>query len=203
LTWLTLGLKSKDPNIIKQCRYASTAHINSAIEVAHCWIKSKSISSHEPGEAPGILFFHPDGENRPSRAPGSSISSGFGHSSIRQDQAIPGLPGRARGLRTKEASSSARYKSCRRWTSSHAARQVNVRPPIYGGLPRVWPATFSHFSSNPLSTYPKSFRRAMANNGSDDDGATNNGFGRCSLHQWEGWRATRRRPTSACPEVAV
>jgi hypothetical protein len=26
----------------------------------------------------------------------------------------------------------------------------------------------------------------MANNGSDDDGAANNGFGRHSLHQWEG-----------------
>jgi hypothetical protein len=26
----------------------------------------------------------------------------------------------------------------------------------------------------------------MANNGSDDDGAANNGFGRRSLHQWEG-----------------
>jgi hypothetical protein len=26
----------------------------------------------------------------------------------------------------------------------------------------------------------------MANNGSDDDGAANNGFDRCSLHQWEG-----------------
>jgi hypothetical protein len=25
----------------------------------------------------------------------------------------------------------------------------------------------------------------MANNGSDDDGAANNGFGRHSLHQWE------------------
>jgi hypothetical protein len=25
----------------------------------------------------------------------------------------------------------------------------------------------------------------MANNGSDDDGAANNGFGRRSLHQWE------------------
>jgi hypothetical protein len=26
----------------------------------------------------------------------------------------------------------------------------------------------------------------MVNNGSDDDGTANNGFGRCSLHQWEG-----------------
>jgi hypothetical protein len=43
--------------------------------------------------------------------------------------------------RLPHASSSARYKSCRRWTSSHAARRVNARPPIYRGLPRVWPAT--------------------------------------------------------------
>jgi hypothetical protein len=32
-------------------------------------LRCKSISSHEPGETPGILFFHPDGKNRPSRAP--------------------------------------------------------------------------------------------------------------------------------------
>jgi hypothetical protein len=62
----------------------------------------ESISSHEPGEAPDTLFFHPEGKNRPNRAPGSSISPGFGPSSIRRAQAIPGLPGRARGLRTKE-----------------------------------------------------------------------------------------------------
>jgi hypothetical protein len=88
--------------------------------------------------------------------------------------------------RLPRASSSARCKRCRRWTSSHAARQVNARPPIYRGLPHVWSATFTHFSPNPLSTSPTSSRRAMANNGSDDDGAANNGFGRCSLHQWEG-----------------
>jgi hypothetical protein len=63
---------------------------------------AKSISTHEPDEAPGALIFHPDGEKRPSRAPGSSISPGSGSSSIRRAQAIPGLPGRARGLRTKQ-----------------------------------------------------------------------------------------------------
>jgi hypothetical protein len=47
-------------------------------------------------------FFHPDGEKRSNRVPGSSISPGFGPSSIRRAQAIPGLLGRARGLRTKE-----------------------------------------------------------------------------------------------------
>jgi hypothetical protein len=62
----------------------------------------KSISTHDPDEAPGTLIFHPDGEKWPSRAPGSSISSGSGPSSIRRAQAIPGLPGRARGLRTKQ-----------------------------------------------------------------------------------------------------
>jgi hypothetical protein len=62
----------------------------------------KSISSHEPGEVPGSHFFYPDGEKRPSRAPGSSFSPGFGPSSIRRAQAIPGPSGRARGLRTRE-----------------------------------------------------------------------------------------------------
>jgi hypothetical protein len=47
--------------------------------------------------------------------------------------------------RLPRASSSARCKSCCRWTSSHAVRRV-ARPPIYRGLPRVWPATFTHFS---------------------------------------------------------
>jgi hypothetical protein len=57
----------------------------------------------EPDEAPpGTLIFHPDGEKRLSRAPGSSISPGSGHLSIRRAQAIPGLPGHARGLRTKQ-----------------------------------------------------------------------------------------------------
>jgi hypothetical protein len=63
---------------------------------------TKSISTHESDEAPGALIFHPDGEKRPSHAPGSSISPGSGPSSIRRAQAIPGLPERARGLRTKQ-----------------------------------------------------------------------------------------------------
>jgi hypothetical protein len=62
----------------------------------------KSISSHEPDEAPGSRFFYPNGGKRPSHASGSSFSPGFGPSSIRRAQAIPGPPGRARGLRTRE-----------------------------------------------------------------------------------------------------
>jgi hypothetical protein len=62
----------------------------------------KSIFSHKPGEVSGILFFHPDGENLLSRAPGFSILPGFGPSSIRRAQAIPSLPGSARGLWTKQ-----------------------------------------------------------------------------------------------------
>jgi hypothetical protein len=50
---------------------------------------SKNISSHQPGEASDTLFFYPNGENRFSCARGSSISLGFGHSSIRRAQAIP------------------------------------------------------------------------------------------------------------------
>jgi hypothetical protein len=51
---------------------------------------------------PPTPFFHPDGKKRPSRAPGSLILPGFGPSSIRRAQAIPGLSGRARGLLIKE-----------------------------------------------------------------------------------------------------
>jgi hypothetical protein len=50
------------------------------------------------------------------------------------------------------ASSSTRCKSYRRWTSSHTARRVNARPPIYRGLPRVWPATFTQFTLHLLQT---------------------------------------------------
>jgi hypothetical protein len=80
--------------------------VNSQCKTTNMWesppIRSKSISTHEPDEAPDALIFHPDGEKWPSRAPGSSISPGSGPSSIRRAQAIPGLPGRARGLRTKQ-----------------------------------------------------------------------------------------------------
>jgi hypothetical protein len=70
-----------------------------------------SISSHGPGEAPDSLFFYPDGEKRPSLAPGSSFSPGFGPPSIWRAQAIPGPPGRARGLRTREKRGRARSVS--------------------------------------------------------------------------------------------
>jgi hypothetical protein len=61
----------------------------------------KSISSRPPDSAPGSRFLHPDGDIRPSCAPGSSFLPGFGLSSIRRAHAIPGFPRRARGLRTK------------------------------------------------------------------------------------------------------
>jgi hypothetical protein len=64
--------------------------------------RSKSISTHTPDEASSTRFFHLDRVNRPSRAPGSSFSPGSRPSSIRRAQAIPGLPWRARGLRTKK-----------------------------------------------------------------------------------------------------
>jgi hypothetical protein len=71
---------------------------------------AKSIFTHTSDEASGIRFFHPDGVNRPSRAPGSSFLSGSGPSSIRRAQANPGLPGHARGLRTKETRAKRREK---------------------------------------------------------------------------------------------
>jgi hypothetical protein len=55
-----------------------------------------------PMRPSATFFFHPDGEKWPSRAPGSSFSSWFGPSSIRQAQTIPSPPGHARGLRTRE-----------------------------------------------------------------------------------------------------
>jgi hypothetical protein len=61
-----------------------------------------SISTREPDETFDILVFHSDGEKRFNRVPGSLISFGFGHSSIRRAQAIPGLSGHAQGLWTKE-----------------------------------------------------------------------------------------------------
>jgi hypothetical protein len=70
--------------------------------------EGKSISSRPPDLAPGGRFLHPDGGIRPSRAPGSSFSPGFGPKSIRRAQANPGPPGRARGLRTREKRKRAR-----------------------------------------------------------------------------------------------
>jgi hypothetical protein len=57
---------------------------------------------------PPAPFFYPDGEKWPSRAPDSSFSPGFGPSSIRWAQAIPGPSGHARGLRTREKRERAR-----------------------------------------------------------------------------------------------
>jgi hypothetical protein len=111
--------------------------------------------------------------------------------------------------RLPRASSSARCKSCRRWMASHAARRVNASPPIYRGLPRL----AGHVRQLlPQSTSPPppptSSRRAMAGYGSDEDGATNNGFGRRSLHTSGRAdcctrRATWRRRTSARPKDGV
>src|SRR3954470_18248997 len=72
--------------------------------IAVCYPKQepKSISSRRPGEAPRTPILHPDGRNRPSRALGSSFSSGLGLSSVRIAHALPGFPRPDRGLRTKE-----------------------------------------------------------------------------------------------------
>jgi hypothetical protein len=56
-------------------------------------------------------FFSSGQRKRPSRAPGFSFPPGFGPSSIRRAQAIPGPPGRARGLRTREKRGRARSVS--------------------------------------------------------------------------------------------
>jgi hypothetical protein len=59
---------------------------------------------------------------------------------------------------------------------------------LYNAAYRVWPATFAtirpeHLTHPPTRTIPE--LETMANN-FGDDGAANNGFGRRSLHQWEG-----------------
>jgi hypothetical protein len=61
-----------------------------------------------PQLGPRRPFLHPDGGIRPTHAPGSSFSPGFGPSSIRRAQAIPGPPGRAQGLQTREKRERAR-----------------------------------------------------------------------------------------------
>jgi hypothetical protein len=61
----------------------------------------KSISTRLPTEPPTATFFHPDGEKRPSQAPGSSFWSGFELIFVRTPHAILGFPGVSRGLRMK------------------------------------------------------------------------------------------------------
>jgi hypothetical protein len=73
-------------------------------------VRSKSISTHEADEVLRTQFFHPDGVNRHSHALGSSFSPGSGPSFTRRAQAIPDLPGRVRGLRTKEMRAKRRGK---------------------------------------------------------------------------------------------
>jgi hypothetical protein len=122
------------------------------------------------------LGLHPSGEPRPFPAFQDTLGDDSGrkkcarngeetfHASCDPDLLAREIGRRPHRLVFRASSSSprivfhARCKSCRQWTSSHAARQVNVRPPIYRGLPHVWPATFTHFSPNPLSTSPTSSR---------------------------------------------
>jgi hypothetical protein len=94
-------------------------------------------------------------------------------------------------------------KACRRWTCSHAARRVNARPPIYRGLPRVWPAAFHRFS--PIHSPPppgeqwQATALMMVRPTTDSAGAPcTSGRAGCCMR-----RATRRRPTSVRPEDGV
>jgi hypothetical protein len=73
-----------------------------------CLANIRASLAMNPMRPLAAFFFHPDGEKRFSRAPGFSFSLGFGPSSIRRAQAIPGPPGRARGLRTREKRGRAR-----------------------------------------------------------------------------------------------
>jgi hypothetical protein len=163
--------------------------------------------------------------------PGSSFSPGFGRSSIRRAQAIPGLPGHAQGLRTKEMrakwqgkfsrvwwprlvgergwSSSSSHclpravKACRRRTCSHAARLVNARPPIHRGLPRVWPAAFTSFS--PIHSSPSPDEQWWATAPMTVRPTMASAGAPCTSGRaaCSTWGATRRRPTSARPEAGA
>jgi hypothetical protein len=62
----------------------------SCVRLVHVLRASPATSPVRPS-AP--IFFHPDSENRSSRAPGSSFSPGFGPSSIWRAQAIPAFRG--------------------------------------------------------------------------------------------------------------
>jgi hypothetical protein len=85
------------------------------IKPGYVWICLRASPAMNLTRPLAAFFFHPDGEKRSSRAPGSSFSSGFGPSSIRRVQAIPAPPGRARGLRTKQMRGKRRGKFPRVW----------------------------------------------------------------------------------------
>jgi hypothetical protein len=140
------------------------------------------------------LCLHPSGEPRPSLAPRGALGdsrrnkcAGNAEESSRAS-GDPDLSTRKGGhpyrIVFHASSPSAHHlpravKACRRRTCSHAAMRVNARPPIY-------PAYRASSRIHPLLPSPLSSetRRAMADYGSDD-GAANNGFSPCSLHQWE------------------
>jgi hypothetical protein len=50
-------------------KLTESLRLDALIEVVVTTVQAKSISSHEPDEASGSPFFHPDSEKRPSRAP--------------------------------------------------------------------------------------------------------------------------------------
>jgi hypothetical protein len=68
-----------------------------------------------------------------------------------------------------------------------ATRRGELMPArLYIAAYRAWPATFASISPNQPLHLLHPPPRAMAGYRSDEDDATNNGFGRRSLHQWEG-----------------
>jgi hypothetical protein len=113
------------------------------------------------------LGLHPSGEPRPSPAFRGALGDSGRKKHARNGEENsrascgPDLSVRVGGRRphrlvfrasssSPRASSSARCKSCRRWTVNQAARRVNVSPPIYSGLPRL--AGHIHQHDLPKST---------------------------------------------------
>jgi hypothetical protein len=166
------------------------------------------------------LGLHPSGEPRPSGARSATPNERNARETARKLPARRVAPSyrRERAVvvlivsssvhrRLPRASSSARCKSCRRWTSSHAARRVNAWPSIYRGLPRVWPATLTRFSpihSPPPPPPPGEQWRATDQTMTARPTTASAGApcisrrAGCSTR-----RATRRRPTSARPKDGV
>jgi hypothetical protein len=105
------------------------------IDMFETYHTSKSISSHGPGEAPDSRTFHPDGEKRPSRAPGSLFFPEFGPSSIRRAQAIPGPSGHAQGLWTREKRERARSVDERTRKPYNLVGNLHLPPLIALSLP--------------------------------------------------------------------
>jgi hypothetical protein len=94
--------RNKGLHVARSTIYVLSFPHTAALKRSRTQCQSLEHLQPSPRRGPRQPFFHPDGVIRPSRAPGSSFSPGFGPSSIQRAQAIPGPPGCAQGLQTRE-----------------------------------------------------------------------------------------------------